>query len=162
MAASEFEGSVEVVRGRLDGRTEQEILDFWAANGALRGQAAQQRLPQVVCLARAPDGAIAGVNSVYDDNVFEIANRRFWVYRSFLLPGAKSAWLEMITAAFRALESEFDPDSPGPIGLCIPIVDRAEMRVRPEADWKDPRIIYAGYDAAGRQLRIGYFDGARI
>jgi hypothetical protein len=162
VAAGEFDGSVEVVRGRLDERSEREILAFWAANGALRGQAAQQRLPQVVCVARTPDGAIAGVNSVYDDNVFEIANRRFWVYRSFLLPQAKGAWMEMIRSAFRALESEFDPDSPGPIGLCIPIADRAEMRLYPEAEWEDPRIIYAGFDSDGRQLRIGYFEGARI
>jgi hypothetical protein len=162
LAESEFEGQVEVVRGRLDEQAEQEILAFWTANGALQGQAARDRLPEVVCIARTPDGAIAGVNSVYDANVEEIANRRFWVYRSFLLPLARTAFRQMIVTAFRALEEEFDPEAQMPVGLCIPIADRAEMRQHPEADWGDPRIIYAGYDSQGRQLRIGYFAGARI
>lgn len=158
----EFEGSVEVVRGRLDEKTEEEILSFWTANAALTGQAARQRLPEVVCVARGPGGELAGVNSVYGANLGEIANRPFWVYRSFLLPEAQAAGPEMITAAFRALEEEFDPEVEGPIGLCIAITDRAEMKRRPEAEWQNPRIIYAGYARDGAQLRIGYFQGARI
>ena len=162
MAESEFEGSIEVVRGRLDERGEQEILAFWAANGALRDQAARNRLPEVVCVARTAQGAVAGVNSVFPSNVAEIADRPFWVYRSFLLPQAQDSWMEMIRSAFAALEEDFDPASRDPIGLCIPVESRAEMRRHPEAEWQDPRILYAGYDAAGRQLRIGYFKDARI
>jgi hypothetical protein len=162
VAESEFEGSVEVVRGRLDEQTEQEVLAFWEANGALRGQAARDRLPEVVCVARTAEGAVAGVNSIFDADVPEIANRRFWVYRSFLLPVAKGAWMQMIKTTFRVLDEEFDPEGAGPIGLCIPVADRADMRKHPEAEWKDPRIIYAGYDSGGRQLRIGYFKDALI
>jgi len=162
LAESEFEGSIEVVRGRLDQQAEQEILAFWTANGALQGAAARERLPQVVCVARTAAGAITGVNSIYEAKVAEIANRPFWVYRSFLLPATRGAWMEMLRTAFRAVEEEFDPASRDPIGFCIPIEDRAEMRLHPEAEWQDPRIVYAGYDGAGRQLRIGYFKDARI
>ena len=40
--------------------------------------------------------------------------------------------------------------------------DAAERRRRPEVAWSDPELIYAGYLADGRQVRIGYFENADI
>ena len=157
----EFNGSIDVVRGSSEDRAE-EILRFWAAEAGFEGDAARARLPDVVCVLSDGAGEVAGVNSVYPENLKLIGGRRFWIYRSLLSPAAKSAGPEMVKAAFAALEEEFDPEEEGPIGLCLAIEDRAEMKRRPEAEWSDPRMLYAGYLADGRQLRIGYFDGAKI
>lgn len=154
--------SIEVVRGRLDGYLADEVLAFWANEAGLEGDAARDRLPQVICLLRDGGGRLAGINSAYDGRVPPVGNRRFWVYRSFLLGEAAEAGQAMLAAAFGALDSEFDPEVGGPVGLCLLVEDREEMRRRPEAVWTDPRLLYAGYAEDGRQIRIGYFEGARV
>jgi hypothetical protein len=155
-------GTIETVRGGLAGEAAEEVLRFWADNGALEGQAARDRLAEVICLLRDDSGRIAGVNSAFPDEVELVANRRFWVYRSFLVPEAVEAAPAMISHAFEALQAEFQPGEGGPIGLCVLVRDRAEMERRPEAEWSDPRMLYVGYDASGAQVRIGYFAEARI
>lgn len=157
-----FEGIIEVVRGDMpEGRAEQ-LVAFWTGHGLLVETAARERLKDVVCVALDTEGEIAGVNSVYAEALEPVGGRTFWVYRNFVLPEAAAAKDAMVKAAFEALQAGFDPQSPGPIGICLLIADRAEMKRRPEAEWLDPRIIYAGYLVDGRQVRIGYFEGALI
>lgn len=162
MPEADQSGAIEVVRNRLGDDAAEEVVRFWEREGVLEGDAARARLPEVVCVLRDDAGEITGVNSAYAGNVDLIAGRPFWIYRSHLAEGAEDAGPAMIKAAFEVLESEFDPGQTGPIGICLTIADRAEMRRRPEAEWTDPRIIYAGYLPDGRQVRIGYFAGAKI
>ncbi|MDX6659147.1 MAG: hypothetical protein QOH62_3940 [Solirubrobacteraceae bacterium] len=153
--------TIDVVRGRLDDATSDELLAFWAADGALGESEARARLPEVVCVLRGPDGAIAGACSVFAADVALIGGRRFWIYRS-LLPGeARDQAFAMIDAAFATLDAEFDGAAGAPIGLCA-FLDERERKLRPEAEWPDPRMIYTGYLPDGRQVRIAYFEGAKI
>ena len=153
---------IETVRGSLSDETAAEILTFWEERGALQGEAAQKRLREVVCLLRRPDGGVAGVNSVYADQVPLVGNRVFWIYRSLVDREASDGWIDLVRGAFEALAAKFDPEAGGPVGLCVLVGDRDEMMRRPEAEWTDPRLLYAGYMPDGRQVRIGYFPGARI
>ena len=153
---------VETVRGDLSDETADEILAFWEERGALTGEAAQNRLREVVCVLRGDDGKVAGVNSVYVDQVPLVGNRVFWVYRSLLEPKASESWIDLVRGAFEALQQKFDPEAGGPVGLYVLIADREEMKRRPEAEWTNPRLLYAGYTPDGQQVRIGYFPGARI
>ena len=154
--------TIETVRGNLSDEAAAEILAFWDEQGALSGDAAQKRLREVVCVLRGEDGKIAGVNSVYAEEVPLVGKRVFWVYRSLLDSGASESWIDLVRGAFGALEEKFDPEAGGPVGLCVLVSDRDEMKRRPEAEWTDPRLLYAGYTPDGRQVRIGYFPGARI
>src|SRR4051794_5013322 len=154
--------SVEAVRGRIDDDLAAELIAFWEANGALRGDAAKRRLPEVVCIARGPAGDIAGASSAYPEQVPTVGGRTFWIYRSFLAPSASAAADDMVRETFAALAEGFDPRSEDPIGLCLLLTDRREMERRPEAEWADPQMIYAGYLPDGRQIRIAYFEGAAI
>lgn len=150
------------MRGRLDDARADQVLEFWAASGALSRSDARERLTEVVCVLRDADGAVAGVCSVYAADVALIGDRRFWVFRS-LLPGAAVDHVPaMISATFAALAAEFDEAPGSPIGLCVLLAGAAERRRRPEAEWPDPRMIYAGYLDDGRQVRIAYFDRASI
>jgi hypothetical protein len=162
MPAPEFDGTITAVRGRLSAPLSTEILSFWAETVALDEAVALARLPEVVCVLRDAGGTIVGVNSAYQEAVPLLGGRRFWVYRSFLLPAARGAWDAMASTAFRVLAAEFEPDAGGPIGLCAPIADRALLERRPEAEWEDPPLLYAGYLADRRQLRVAYFEGGRI
>jgi hypothetical protein len=68
----------------------------------------------------------------------------------------------MVSAAFDALDGEFEAAGGSPIGLCLLVGDRDRSQRPPDAEWSDPRLFYAGYLADGRQVRVGYFHGAAI
>jgi hypothetical protein len=122
------------------------------------------RLDEVVCVLLDRDGELAGVNSVHADRLEPVGGRRFWIYRSLLDPGAEeAAEAAMIDAAHAALADEFAAgDGDGPIGLCVLVADPDVMRRRPETVWPGAGLIYAGYTSDGEQIRLGYFEGARV
>ena len=152
----------EIVRGRLTDDRASAVLGFWARHGALEGDAARQRLAEVVTvLVDRTSGEIAGVNSVYADRVSLVGNRWFWIYRRFHAPGTPpEAEVGMFNAAFDALAEEFSPD--GPVGVCVFVDDPELIRLRREAIWPETDLWYVGYEATGEQVRIRYFEDARI
>lgn len=156
--------SIEVVRGRLGGEDEGEVLAFWAERANLSGEAARRRLPQVVCLLRSADGALAGVNSAYEGRVSLIGGRRFWIYRSLLAAGAADAgdevWERMLMTCFDELASEFGEG--GPIGVFAPVEVPGLPERMPEAIWPLSGFVYAGFLPDGRQARVRYFPEGRV
>jgi hypothetical protein len=157
-----YPGTIEAVRGRLGDERAAELLGFWSGLGALEGAAAQERLTEVVCILLDDSGAIAGVNSVFPAGVEVVGGRNFWVYRSLLLPDAAEARPAMVSAAFEVLDEEFDAGADGPIGLCLLLGEQDRVGRPLDAEWSDPRLFYAGYLGDGRQVRVGYFEGAAI
>ncbi len=149
--------TIEVVRGRLDPRTAEELIEFWAEQGALFGEVARRRLPEVVCVLR-NDGRIAGACSVRSAEVAQIGGRRLWVYRSLLAPEQADRSPELIRTAFDVLAGEFDGSPEAPTGLCVLLAGAAERAWYPEAEPIEPRLLYAGYLDDGRQVRVAYFD----
>ena len=107
-------------------------------------------------------GEVAGVSSVYPADVPLIGGRRFWIYRNLLDPAVAQQRDAMIKATFNALDAEFDGSPEAPIGLCVLIADPEERRRRPDAEWLEPRLLYAGYLGDGQQVRIAYFEDAEI
>jgi hypothetical protein len=152
--------TIEVVRGRTDRPLGEELTAFWAERRALTPEQAEERLSDVVCVARV-DGKLAGACSVFPAEVPLIGGRRFWIYRSLLDEPIIDQTPSLIRATFEVLDGEFDGSPGSPIGLCV-LAGDAERRRRPEAEWSDPRMIYAGYLADGRQVRIAYFEDADI
>jgi hypothetical protein len=161
MSDTALNGTIEVVRGRLTDHRAAQLVAFWTGSGVLDEPAARDRLQDVVCVLLDEAGEVAGVNSVGRADVALLGGRPFWLYRSLLRAGTGPAGPALIRTAFRALDVEFDPDAGGPIGLCL-LLDAAQARERPEAEWSDPRMLYAGYLADGRQVRVAYFTGARV
>lgn len=155
---------IEVVRGQLDDARAEQILSFWSEQGAIEGDAAQARLQEVVCVVLDQRDRVVGVNSVYDAPVPLIGNRRFWVYRRLVDPDVdEQVERAMIEETHQALEREFAAGDGGdPVGLCLLISDPEIMRRHPEAVWPGVGMMYAGYLEDGRQVRLGYFEGARI
>ena len=153
---------IEVVRGRLDAALAERLVAFWTANGVLTEQVARERLEQVVCIRFDADDEIVGVNSVYADRV-PLVGRRFWVYRRYLAPGAdEEAEPEMIEAARAELAQGFAGGPEEPLGLCVLVADPAVIERYPDAVWPAGGLLFAGYTDEGVQVRISYFEGARI
>jgi hypothetical protein len=160
--ATAKEHRIELVRGTLDESRGADVLAFWSEHGVLSEAKAAQRLGEVVCVLRDSAGVVVGVNSAYESRIPLFGDRRLWIYR-MLLPGeAADSYMPMLAAAHGALESEFDPEGDDPLGLCLFVADAEVMRRHPEAIWPDGGMIHAGYLPDGRQIRIGYFEGARV
>jgi hypothetical protein len=162
MARRAENGTIKAVRGELGEGLADALVEFWTHAAGLEPEAARARLEQAVCVLVDDAGRIAGANSVYAADVELVGGRSFWIYRSFLLPEAKSDWAPMANAALLALESRFDPSEEGPVGVCFLIDDQVRLREHPEAEWLYPYATYAGYLPDGRQVRIRYFADARI
>jgi hypothetical protein len=151
---------IEVVRGRLGEGWGERILSFWAERGALQGEVARERLAEVVCVLLDESGAVAGVNSVYEESIPLVGGRRFHVYRVLLPDGAAGDPDEMFVAAFEALDAEFQ-SAGGPVGVCV-AVSRDQIAGDPDAFWPATGLAYAGTQPDGSQLRIRYFGEATI
>jgi hypothetical protein len=154
------QSTIRVQRGGLDAAVE-ELIGFWTTAGGLSADEARRRLPELVCTLRC-DGRLAGLSTVHAADVALIGGRRFWIYGSVLDPQADELAAALIRDTFGALAAEFDGSRGSPIGLCVLVADSAERRRRPEVKWSDPELIYAGYLTDGRQVRIGYFEGADV
>jgi hypothetical protein len=153
--------TIEVVRHRITGALEQELLEFWSERGALTGERARKRIAEAVCVARV-GGKLAGVCSAYRANIPLVGGRLFWVYRSLLDKPLAGQAHEMIRATFEALDADCDGSPGSPIGLCLLLAGAEELRLRTAAEWSEPPMIYAGYLDDGRQVRIGYFRDAKV
>src|SRR3954451_23537027 len=142
-------GTIEVVRGRLSEERADELVRFWSREGVLDEAAARARLPEVVCVLRAPGGELAGVNSVYSAELGLVGGRRFWVYRNYMTEGAATpaALGDMAHRAFLALQAEFDPAVEGPIGICYLLGTGEAMDTMP--------VVYSVYPAS---RYVGYLD----
>jgi hypothetical protein len=152
-----------VLRGRAEPEREQQILALWSAHGALLGATARQRLAEVVCALVDDAHGVVAVCSAYRDDVAHLGGRPFWVYRRFLAPGVGAeAEAMLVNAAFAALEAEAAEQDDAPVGLCVLVEDRSVLAGRPEVVWADTDLTYAGYLDDGTQVRIRYFDGAKV
>jgi hypothetical protein len=155
--------TIEVVRGKLADDRAEQVLDFWSRQEGADGGDARERLAGVVCVALDGGGQIIGLNSVTDEAV-PLIGRRSFLYRSLIADNASREELssKMFNAAFEALESKFDPNGAGPIGVCAAISDREEIERRPGAHWPEEDLTFAGYADDGTQVRVRYFDDAQI
>src|SRR3954453_9804772 len=133
-------GGIEGVRGRLADELGERIRAFWALQGALAEEEVRERLEEGVCVALDESGQVVGVNSVRQQAI-PVVRRPFWVYRSLLPGGSEELAAQMFNAAFDALGNGFEPGRPDPLGVCVLVRDRTEMKARPEAIWADTQLL---------------------
>jgi hypothetical protein len=167
------EQRIEVVRGRLNAELSDRLVEFWTAHRALAETEARERLNDVICICVDGEGGIVAVNSAYA-GLAPLVSRRFWIYRRFVAPTAgEGADAAMLAAARTELERTFTGKAGEPVGLCVLVADPVVVESRPEAVWRvgarsaeaawpGDDLLFAGYAPAGVQVRISYFDGARI
>jgi hypothetical protein len=104
---------------------------------------------------------LGGGQSVEDRALPLIGGRRFFVYGGETPPGDPEGD-ELFNAAFEELDARFRSDQAGPIGLCVAISNPELMRRRPEAIWPETKLLYAGTEENGSQLRLRYFCDATV
>jgi hypothetical protein len=152
--------AIEETYGRIAPRVRDEIVGMWMAERVLAPAEAQRRVAEVVAIARAADGEIAGVATAY---VAPLAgtDRRYWHYRTFVRPTHRAVWAiapRMFDTALAALRAHDHPDRP--LGVAAVVENRELMRPAMREEIARAGLTLLGTDAAGRDVWCLHFDGS--
>jgi hypothetical protein len=154
---------VEIVRGRIDGELAAELERFWSGLPAPGPGAPPRSSGEVVCVLRSPEGALAGTASAAPRQLAMVGNRTFWAFEAALAePAGDEDFFAVLAACFGNLAEEFAATSEGPVGVALLVSDGEFLGRNPEAIWPRVGFLHAGFAPDGSQLRLRYFEDARI
>ncbi|MFO1284836.1 MAG: hypothetical protein U1F51_20685 [Burkholderiales bacterium] len=149
---------VEVL-GRLTPAVRDEIVGMWTAEGVVAPAEAQRRVAEVVLVARAADGTVAGVNTAYVQKA-PGTSANYWFYRMFLRPAHRGNWAlprAMFVHAIEVLRRH--PHPAHPLGLVAIVENPRLMRKAAAATVAELGATRLGRDAQGRDVWCVNFDG---
>mgnify|MGYP000005097280 FL=1 len=147
------------VYGRVPTGVRDEIVGMWLAADVLPPDEARRRVDEVVIAIRSPSGALAGVNTVYVQDVPGGAGP-FYFYRTFVRPADRGV-PGLTTAAFEAAVALLrpHPHPRAPRGVVV-IVENAKLARRGAvARMKRVGLHLVGRDAQGHDVWCLRFDG---
>ena len=147
-----------------DATTAQAVRDFWRSEGALgQGMDMEQRLSQVVAVARANDGSVAGVSTAIALLVPRFGQPMYY-YRAFVGKAWRTTTLVrlLINRSIADLEAFARPRGFPCIGVMLELENIGFNRALRMPVWYKPRFSYAGKSERGLEVRAYYFPGARL
>lgn len=144
---------------------QSELIAFWARNHAIADPTRiAARAQQAVCIARDDDGALWGVGTAYL-RVLPSLGQPTYFYRQFFAEGARG---QRMTRPFfnRVVETlqAYNASLPAPESLGVLFeFQNALLTARYTAAYEpDGNSTFIGYSPRGNQLRVTYFEGARL
>jgi hypothetical protein len=158
--------TLENVWGTKAPELQTEIIDFWLAAGALPSrEQATARVDQVIVLGRTTaDRQIVAVSTVYEQFNQQLGHP-FYYFRCFVDEAHRRASLalHLLVAARQELNARFVAgENPRVLGMVLEVQNAAITQELTQAVWPRTGFVYIGRNARGDQVRIAYFDGARI
>ena len=148
------------VYGRVSPDVREEIVGMWLAAGVLTPEEARRRVEEVVYTIRAPSGVLAGVNTVYVQDVPGTAGA-YYFYRTFVRPadrGVPGLATGALKAAIAWLRDH--PHPRAPLGVILIIETPKIMKRGPAARLRRAGLTLVGRDGADRDVWCVRFDGA--
>ena len=143
----------------------EELTRFWLQHNAIaNAEKAALRAQQAVLVARDADGNLCGVATAVP-RVLPRLRQPLYYYRQFFAPKLRGRYqvltffrrakqvLQAYNAALPRAES---------LGLLMEIENPQLARQFNRADMPQTQATFIGYSPAGLQLRVSYFDGARL
>jgi hypothetical protein len=140
-----------------------ELADFWLSHKAIADpERANLRAKQAVCVLRDADGALCGVATA----ILQIRPRLrqpLYYFRQFLAPNVRRQQqaLPMFRAACAALEAA-NRDKPESLGVLMEIENPDLARIFSHVVGSRTGGVFIGYSPRGYQLRVVYFEGAKL
>ena len=148
------------VYGRIPAADARDVVRMWIDAGVLPPDEAQRRVGEVVVVARAADGQVAGVNTVY---VADAPGDRgaYYFYRTYLRPehrGVAGIPRRMVRLALQQLRGHRHPQAPRGVVIITenPKLMRRGIKTRIEA----LGFHLLGSDARGCDVWCHKFDGS--
>ena len=137
----------------------RDVVRMWVDARVLAPAEAQRRVAELVVVVRAPDGAVAGVNTAY---VADVPGDRgaFYFYRTFLLPahrGVAGLPTRMLRLALAELRAHRHPRAP--LGVVIITENPKLMRRAARARLESLGLHLLGRDARDCDVWCLRFDG---
>lgn len=143
----------------------EEIVDFWLRERALVGrEQAQQRVSQVVLVARDGFGEIVGVCTAYPRQNPQLRHVLYH-YRTFVAAEHRKEMIgfRLIVAARDYFNGRFlQGHDPHIIGMIIEIENPGIRNKFTRAIWAQTGFVFIGYNHRGEHVRVFYFDDAHI
>ncbi|MEO7432993.1 MAG: hypothetical protein ABIV12_13050 [Dokdonella sp.] len=140
------------------------IRAFWRREKALDNDAAMdQRLPQVVMIARTAEGAVAGVCTAVATTPQQLGQPVYY-WRTFVGATWRSSKLVMslLKRSCILLEDHARQQGFPCIGVLLELENTRFAKVGRRAEWHNPRFVYIGRSERGLDVRVHYFAGARL
>lgn len=148
----------------------EEIVQLWLQSGALRErEKAEKRVDQVLAIARAADGSLAGVASTYAAPVPALGDLVMFHFRAFTAPAHRRQRLGgfLVIQVREALENRYasmetSQRGQSPIGLYIALENSGMHDNYNHAILPISMAVYIGDNAKGQRQYVYYFADARV
>lgn len=142
-----------------------EVLEFWRRNHAIGDPGrAQQRADEVVCLARDDDGEPCAISTAVI-RVLPRLLQPMYYYRLFLAKSVRGQGqvIPFFNKAREVLQA-YNASLPEPesLGVLLELESRYLNAYYKQAHVPEADSTFIGYSPRGLQLRVSYFEGARL
>ena len=144
----------------------EEIITFWLGEKALpTREAAEKRLDQVVFIVREPEtDAIVAVSTVYRQFNQRLGHP-FYYFRCYVTEAHRRQLLaaQLLVKIRDKFNARFlAGEDPKAIGMIVEVENQALNERHRKAVWDHSGFTFIGYNRRSQQVRVFYFDGARI
>ena len=149
---------------RVDPELQAEVARYWIENGAMQDEAkATERAKEVACIARL-DGRVVGVTTVYPRVVTALRQPMYYLRMHIGQPARNQALsIPLLNASFDEVEKqELAKDKLMCLGMILALQNERLARHYDEAYWWQSKFVFAGYSPEDHQIRVRYFEGARL
>lgn len=144
---------------------EAELVEFWMRNQAIADSGiATTRARQAVCIARDQDGGLAGVGTALV-RVLQRLRQPAYYYRQFFAPTfrGKGQAIPFFNHA-RGILQQYNASLPSPesLGVLLELESAMLASHYNQAYVAAADSTFIGYSPRGLQLRMSYFENARL
>ena len=140
-----------------------ELAAFWMSHNAIPdAQRANARALQAVCVLRDADGALCGVATAVVKVIPRLRQPTYY-FRQFIAPAHRQQQqaLPIFRAACVILEAA-NKAAPESLGVLLEVENPDLARVFSHAIGARTGAAFIGYSPRGHQLRVVYFQGAKL
>lgn len=138
-----------------------DLIALWMREGHIGEDEAHRRVSEVLLVAGAPDGSLAGISTAYinRDPVLELD---VWNYRTLIAEQHRKANLARVMAVIGRdhLEHRYVSGAETRPAGVLSEVHSPALRQLDRAVWRATGFTFLGEDARGSHIRIHYFPGA--
>ena len=149
---------------RVDPELAAEIARYWVDNGAmLDAEKAAERASEVVCIAR-DKGRIVGLTTAYP-RIVPMLRQPMYYLRMHIAQAARNEGLSIpfVKDSFKEIErQELAKDKLLCLGVILQLQNERLAQHYNEAYWWQSQFVFAGYSRDNQQIRVRYFEGAKL
>ena len=149
---------------RVGPELQAELASYWIDNGAMTDpERASKRALEVVCIAR-DGGRVVGVTTAYPQVAPTLRQPMYYLRMHIAKPARNQALsIPFVKESFAEIErQELAREKMLCLGVILQLQNARLAAHYNEAYWWQSQFVFAGYSSDNMQLRVRYFEGARL